>query len=101
HRLVVEEAGPGEARGLALLRGADVEQLLDRARVEQRLELPGGDLLHPGGAIRVLDLEAGAARALDEVDDDAVAAPGAHAVELHGDAVALDRHVAGLLGTEI
>src|SRR5262249_603489 len=98
--LLVERARSRDARDRALLGAADVEELEALASIHHRLELGRPDLLHPRRLVRARDLEAGAARAFDEIDRDAVRAPRARAVHEHRDAVRLDGDVAGLARAE-
>src|SRR4051812_6875004 len=51
HRGVIEHRRAGDLRDLALLRRADVVDVLDRAGVDQTLELDRSDLADAGGAI--------------------------------------------------
>ncbi len=89
-----------DLRSATLFVGADVEEV-DLLRLQHRLEILRGDLFHGGRRVRVLDFEAGAARAFDVVDRNPVGAPRARRVEEHVDAVRLHLDVAILLRGEV
>jgi hypothetical protein len=82
--------------------GAHVEEH-DLAGVEHRLERGRRDRLHARPLVRVVDLEGGPARGLDEVDRDPVGARGRRARHTKHDAAAGrgDLHVARGLGREV
>ncbi len=101
HHAIVEQLGAGDLRDLALFRRAHVVQLRDLAAVDQRFDLLRRHFTHHRRPIRVLDLEAGARRILDEIDRRAVGARRARAIELHRDAVGLDGDVRGFFRADV